>query len=126
MMLWALWRNRNAKLWLDAAKSSMEIVSQTMSWFDDYSQANKKAEAVSIRNRLAKWSVPLPGCLKFNVDGAFLQSSSFGGLGGVARDQDGSFVAGFAKQVNYVLSAYHVELLGTKEALLLLLSLPRQ
>lgn len=46
-------------------------------------------------------------------------------IGGVVRDQNEGFVAGFAKQVCYINSAYHVELLGIKEALLLP-SLPRQ
>lgn len=51
---------------------------------------------------------------------------SFGGFGGVVRDHNGSFVDVFARQVQHVISAYHVELMSIIATLLFVPSLPRQ
>lgn len=72
MLLWALWRNRNEKLWSDKAKLPQELVAQTMAWFDDFVRVNQKPLVLSIKMRQTKWAVPLPGCLKFNVDGSLI------------------------------------------------------
>jgi ribonuclease HI len=104
----------------------MEIVSQTMAWYDDFVSANQRPVTVSVRKDRVQWAAPLSNEWKFNVDGAFLNVSSNGGLGGVIRDSAGMFIVGFAKSVHHVGSAYQVELLGIKEALIFLSSLPRQ
>ncbi|XP_024159070.1 uncharacterized protein LOC112166454 [Rosa chinensis] len=58
--------------------------------------------------------------LKLYTDGAFLQSATHGGVGGVMRNEKGEFIVGFAYHKEYVTSAMHVELLAIKHGLELL------
>jgi hypothetical protein len=108
------------------AKSSLEIVSQTMAWFEDYTRANQIQHNTYVRNTVLTWSPPLPHTLKLNVDGAFLSSSNCGGLGVVVKNHNGQFLASFAKPVHHVISAYQIELLSIREALYFLSSFPNQ
>lgn len=54
---------------------------------------------------------------KLNVDGAFVQNASFGGVGGVLRSATGDFITAFSIPVRHVSSAKHVELLAIRYAL---------
>lgn len=64
-----------------------------------------------------KWNFPKPGYYKLNTDGAS-SKSSFAGIGGVVRDDAGSFVAGFAKFIYQNVSNL-AEVWAAREGLLL-------
>lgn len=98
MFVWSLWKNRNDKLWNDAGKTSPIIISITMAWYEEFLQANKSPTGLSrIHSQVSQhWSPPPNGCLLLNVDGSFLSSNNFGGVGGVLRSCTGDFIAGFS------------------------------
>ncbi|XP_024178797.1 uncharacterized protein LOC112184787 [Rosa chinensis] len=66
------------------------------------------------------WKCPPVGCLKLNIDGAFVKETGAGGVGLVLRDSFGQFLLGKGKSMFGLLSAEHAELLACKEAFLLI------
>ena len=54
-------------------------------------------------NREERWSLPDKGWVKINVDGAVNQMQQ-GGCGGVIRDDNGDFIAGFFFKINNCFS----------------------
>ncbi|XP_024195781.1 uncharacterized protein LOC112198926 [Rosa chinensis] len=117
MLLWALWKNRNIKLWNDTSKNAQEIVVATFTWYAQFLQVQK----IQPQNNAAKlgknWTPPSSHQLKISVDGAFLPSNDIGGIGGVIRRSDGSFLATFLKCVQHVSSPKQVELLAIREGI---------
>ncbi|PRQ48116.1 putative ribonuclease H-like domain-containing protein [Rosa chinensis] len=65
----------------------------------------------------------MSGLLCMNVDGAYVSSLQYGGIGGILRNEKGEFIAGFAYRVPNVSSAFHAELLAIKSGLELIQAL---
>lgn len=122
MFIWSFWKNRNDKLWNNVEKSPQVLISITMSWYEEFLQASHSATVVGNKaTGVAKyWSPPPLDVLKLNVDGSFLSSSNFGGVGGVLRGHKGEFIAGFSHRKLAVFSPLHIELLAIKEGIQLL------
>ena len=55
--------------------------------------------------------------LKLNVDGSFLSSNDFGGVGGALQNCLGEFIVGFSFRKNHVSSPQHIELLAIHEGI---------
>ncbi|XP_062007030.1 uncharacterized protein LOC133724342 [Rosa rugosa] len=114
MHIWALWKNRNSKLWSNTAQSAQAIMLSSFTWHGNYLSAQKVQLQDSVVKPNKHWAPPSQNRVKINVDGAFLPSQNIGGMGGVIRREDGSFVACFAKPVNFSSSPKQVELLAIK------------
>ncbi|XP_062028992.1 uncharacterized protein LOC133744998 [Rosa rugosa] len=126
MILWALWKNRNTKLWDGCAQTSTDIVFSSFSWLDEFRKARHDVAAKLVKMQKKPWKPDPEKRWKLNVDGSFLPNQMKGGLGGVLRDGDGGFKAAFTQPVQHVDSAKQVELLAIKEGLQLLQSLKVQ
>ncbi|XP_004298055.1 PREDICTED: uncharacterized protein LOC101313796 [Fragaria vesca subsp. vesca] len=113
VLLWSIWRNRNEVLWRDKGKSPHQIIIAAMAWYEEYLQANVAHQTSSAVNRQSGrkfWKPPFGTALKLNVDGGFLPTTNQGGLGGVVRDSQGHFIAGFAhSRMEHVSSSLHAE-----------------
>ncbi|KAM5584938.1 hypothetical protein ABKV19_004355 [Rosa sericea] len=117
MLLWALWKNRNSKLWNNTCTNAHGIVVTMFTWYEQFLQAQKTSMHETAAKPSKHWTPPSSNQLKINVDGAFLPSKDFGGIGGVIRRSDGSFVAAFSKFMQHVSSPKQVELLAIREGL---------
>ncbi|XP_062012631.1 uncharacterized protein LOC133729159 [Rosa rugosa] len=123
MVLWALWKNRNNKLWNDSCQTANDLVLGSMTWLEEFEKARKLEKQPKQARNGKTWKPALHGKWKLNVDGSFLPHSTKGGVGGVLRDSSGHFKAGFVLQTSYAASAKHVELMAIKEGLELLRNL---
>ncbi|XP_024171847.1 uncharacterized protein LOC112177831 [Rosa chinensis] len=123
MLVWALWKNRNKKLWNDTTQTTQAIVVGSLTWYQKFLQVQQ----MQIQSQSAKpskyWTPPPTQKLKINVDRAFLPSKHIGGIGGFIRRDDGSFVAGFSQSFQYVSSPKQVKLLAIRTGIDLLLQL---
>lgn len=73
------------------------------------------------QSKLIKFLNPPPsGVLMLNVDGAFLNHQTLGGVGGVVRNNLGEFIAGFAYRKEHMVSPLHVEIMAIKNGIELL------
>nr|XP_016483296.1 PREDICTED: uncharacterized protein LOC107804005 [Nicotiana tabacum] len=82
-----------------------------------YILLTKKGINGSVQKQIQiQWHKPPKGWYKFNIDGAFPGSNCKGGIGGVARNNTGSWILGFHMKVP-TLSATQVELQALRECL---------
>ena len=65
-----------------------------------------------------RWERPLGGWRKLNTDGSVIKSSSMAGCGGVVRDEENSWIAGFTRRIG-VTTNFEAELWGFKDGLML-------
>ncbi|XP_062028495.1 uncharacterized protein LOC133744394 [Rosa rugosa] len=114
MIIWGLWRNRNAKLWENKMQTVTDIKLGCFTWLEDFQKASKPALQTAMQTTKI-WKPA--SALKLNVDGAYLEHRIKGGVGGILRDSMGHFTSAYLKPVNYVSSAFHVELLAIREGI---------
>ncbi|XP_062013892.1 uncharacterized protein LOC133730283 [Rosa rugosa] len=111
MIIWATWRNRNAKVWDGDVKPAFEVVPITLGWWEEYKAVHASIkEPRPVRHEL--WTKPPVGLVKLNVDAAFDNVTGCTGVGGIFRDSSGSFLGGFRHSVSVSNSARHGELLA--------------
>ncbi|KAL6223339.1 hypothetical protein ACLB2K_006726 [Fragaria x ananassa] len=97
------------------AKEVLSKLPGTMTWLEEFHKARHTTKT-SKKKSGEKWTASSYAS-KLNVDGAFLPSLTQGGVGGILRDCNGSFIAAYSKPVHYVASAQHVELMAIRAAL---------
>ncbi|KAL6129489.1 hypothetical protein ACLB2K_072839 [Fragaria x ananassa] len=111
MCMWAVWRNRNAKMWSDEAKQATEVVPITLGWWEEFKKANYPSKPPR-EAALVCWQRPLKGFVKLNVDASFNHSDGTTGLGGVFRDHTGNCLGVFSTFLYQSSSPSHGELLA--------------
>ncbi|PRQ28867.1 hypothetical protein RchiOBHm_Chr5g0007641 [Rosa chinensis] len=73
MLIWAIWKNRNSKLWESACQHLSEVVLLTMRWFKEFTKANNSA--LTQKRGVERWSDWSPlelSWVKYNGDAAFI------------------------------------------------------
>ena len=65
-----------------------------------------------------RWTKPAAGWYKLNTDGSITSANGLVGCGGLIRDRDGQWIAGFAKKID-AISSLAAELWGLREGLAL-------
>ncbi|KAH7832797.1 hypothetical protein Vadar_000030 [Vaccinium darrowii] len=97
-LLWGIWKSRNRVLFNHACVDPVWVMQHAVGQASEFLKANKERslERSSMNaDRVVKqthWGLPPPGLVKINFDGAFVQSLNIGGVGVVARSDDGSFL----------------------------------
>ncbi|XP_024165011.1 uncharacterized protein LOC112172067 [Rosa chinensis] len=114
MTVWALWKNRNEKLWLAKSQSAVALSLGTMAWYESF-LLHRYPNGRKTKGRAHQfWKAPTAGILKLNTDGTFLSSVDSGAVGGVLRNDQGGFVAAVMHQVSHVTAAVHIELVAIR------------
>ncbi|XP_062028850.1 uncharacterized protein LOC133744829 [Rosa rugosa] len=100
MTVWALWKNRNEKLWSEKSQSAVAISLGTMTWYESF-LLNRYPNGRKQKGRAHQfWKAP--------------QAVGYGTVGGVIRNDQGGFVAAIAHQVSHVTAALHIELVAIR------------
>ncbi|CAI0472743.1 unnamed protein product [Linum tenue] len=91
IVLWFLWRERNAQLFNGKKMTEQEIIPRAQAFLSDYrsQQAGVMIQGEARGN--VKWCAPDPRRIKINTDAAILQGDGIV-LGMVARDSQGQFL----------------------------------
>ncbi|XP_024171849.1 uncharacterized protein LOC112177834 [Rosa chinensis] len=111
MIIWATWRNRNAKVWDGDVKLASKVVPIILGWWEEYRAVHALAKVPRpVTHEL--WKKPPVGLVKLYVDVAFDNVTGCTGVGGIFRDSRGSCVGGFRHYVSISNSARHGELLA--------------
>ncbi|CAN1139448.1 hypothetical protein LINPERHAP2_LOCUS11275, partial [Linum perenne] len=95
MVLWSLWRERNARVWSNKKLNSEWIVRLGKDLLADWKQARAgqgRESKVVQRRPCLKWHPPKPGELKCYVDATVEQNLLKTGAGMVIRDDTGAII----------------------------------
>ena len=115
--LWNIWKSRNGYVFrgkIPNPKLAEEIVNQGMEFL--YCVDSPRDLTCSIIKRV-RWEKPQVGWKKLNTDSASKGNSGLARCGGVARDENGRWIAGFSRHIG-VTSSFEAELWGLREGLI--------
>ncbi|XP_024177957.1 uncharacterized protein LOC112183874 [Rosa chinensis] len=113
MIIWALWKNRNLKLWENRSQTATDMLFSCVTWLEEF-QKTRKPAVLPVKQIRQKWKPAAANRVKINVDGAFLEQIPHGEIGGIMRDSSSQFIAAFTQSVQHVTSVKHVELLAIR------------
>ncbi|XP_045810884.1 uncharacterized protein LOC123905319 [Trifolium pratense] len=96
-LFWCIWHNRNEKIWNDNIPSPSQVGRMTFvvwnKWFTVHQL--QRHNVVPVEDpRPVRWKKSRVGCIKCNVDVAFVVGSGVTSMGLCFRDTNGQFVAG--------------------------------
>lgn len=116
---WYIWKARNAWVFKREWVEETQIIGNALSEFSDFCalKTQKPGNIVVQAHEVDRWSPPLRGAFKINVDGALDKSRGKGGVGIVVRDEMGQIVKLAAIPLSNVWVAEMVEALGFRSAL---------
>ncbi|KAH7863681.1 hypothetical protein Vadar_020669 [Vaccinium darrowii] len=97
-LVWGIWKSRNQAMFDHCRADPVWVMQQAVRSAAEFLEANKEEESemeILCADRPSKqvqWQAPTSGFVKINFDGAFIQNLNGGGIGVVARSDDGSFL----------------------------------
>ncbi|KAK9046567.1 hypothetical protein V6N11_052453 [Hibiscus sabdariffa] len=98
ILCWLIWKRRCDMLFNPSTKEVEGIVAKGNRLLEECRQAfQKNAENRVEQGSEMKWSLPTVGWVKLNVDASVEPNTSRAGIGGVIRDDRGSWRVGFAR-----------------------------
>ena len=116
--VWCIWISRNMAVFngkIVNQNLSTEIMNQVLEFiYCVHSPRNP----VRKLNRGIRWERPPLGWMKLNTDGSWLGGADRAGCGGIVRDDQGEWVAGFSRHIGST-NSFTAELWGLREGLLL-------
>ncbi|KAM7503559.1 hypothetical protein LguiB_002463 [Lonicera macranthoides] len=122
-VLWSIWKARNRFEFDNVLSKHDDILKESLSLskeiFVTFHQ-NYEASISSISgNTLIHWKFPVAGTVKVNTDGSCLGNPGPAGIGGVARNDQGQWLAGFAGFIGKA-TILKAEIWPVREAMLLI------
>ncbi|CAN1136231.1 Putative ribonuclease H protein At1g65750 [Linum perenne] len=98
-VMWAIWKERNQRVWNRQSTSASVVVSGGLETLHEWQAVwlkSKRAINIVPRQviRCGQWHPPKPNFLKCNVDASIRENELRWGSGMVLRSEDGSFVSG--------------------------------
>ncbi|CAL1370925.1 unnamed protein product [Linum trigynum] len=97
VLLWYLWKERNAHLFNRAKLPEEEIAMRAQAFLNDYRQYQEVLQEGNAPAMIQGWKRPNPGMIKVNVDLGVVDGGM--GLVVVIRNAGGSFVLAAAKMI---------------------------
>ncbi|XP_027150290.1 uncharacterized protein LOC113750523 [Coffea eugenioides] len=125
IILWNFWNNRNGTIFYVAYKDSLNIVSLSISYLQQFHDAHLSILDPSPATRRShshqpQWIKPSNGYCKANFNGAIFPSNASSDIGVVIRDDQGLFIAGFTQKISRLMDPSVVESRAAKYAMKLL------
>ena len=114
--VWLIWKRRNHLVFRSLGPNphlAKEIVQRA---FEYYFYAAPAKELVVKIVRPIRWSKPIAGWLKLNTDGSSLGNPGLAGGGGLIRNEEGGWVAGFARKIG-ITTSFLAELWALRDGL---------
>ncbi|CAL1404049.1 unnamed protein product [Linum trigynum] len=97
VLLWFLWKERNAHMFNRSKLDEGEIVARSQAYLEEYKQHQVREQVVATPS-VKHWKKPDFGKVKINTDAGLLENGGIG-LGVVIRDAEGNFILAAAKKI---------------------------
>ncbi|BFG14167.1 hypothetical protein CerSpe_004410 [Prunus speciosa] len=108
MLIWALWKDRNSRIWECVGTSPTVLVSQASSWLQEFHSLLLGQSPSVPHQPIHRWIAPRDGFAKVNVGGVWLAADRCGGIGVVIRNESGSVLAACSKKLRNIGSLDHL------------------
>ncbi|XP_061993614.1 uncharacterized protein LOC133711522 [Rosa rugosa] len=80
-LLWGVWKERNCRVWENKVTRASDVTLMSCSRLQDFINYNSSSQGGSTRRaNMVIWKCPPVGCLKLNIDGAFVKETGAGGV----------------------------------------------
>ena len=116
--VWLIWQGRNKLVFENKRlnpKIDGDIVYKAIEYFHCAGKALMSKHKIM---KQIKWDKPTNGWRKLNVDGASMGNSGMAGGGGLLRDDEGSWLGGFARRIGFA-NSFNAELWALRDGLML-------
>jgi hypothetical protein len=114
--LWFIWTERNV-IREEGRRRSAEMLARSVEMYaKENADLFSKPQVQRVRY-WAHWTKPPEDVLKLNVDASFFHESKAGSWGFLIRDSDGDVMLIGRGRVNYLVSAFHAELIASLQGL---------
>ncbi|KAL3719483.1 hypothetical protein ACJRO7_004447 [Eucalyptus globulus] len=105
-ILWQIWKARNSRIFRGKIPSPTDVLDLAQTQNLDFSRGRKKNTNHTTSQRLPEvWTPPGKGQLKVNVNASWVPGENLCSVAGIARDEEGSIVDGFAAEARASSSA---------------------
>lgn len=116
MVLWGIWFFRNKKVWDNKVVNNVVAMDCSAKYPAQASRATPSNTGTVQRQPASqKWTSPIAGSFKLNVDAAIRLGEDSLSVGLVLRDHLGSFIAGKVRCMKMVNSVFEAEVFVIKE-----------
>ncbi|CAN0841413.1 Transposon TX1 uncharacterized 149 kDa protein [Linum grandiflorum] len=95
-ILWAVWRERNARVWKSSAQIASRVVEMAKETVAEWKEAQQRRggqERIPMRSECQRWHPPPENAMKCNVDAAWFLDRGEVGLGACLRDANGELMS---------------------------------
>ena len=107
--MWSLWGSRNDRKHGKAPIDAVAAVNWALDVCFYLTSVQENAAGSTTVTAPQRWQRPPVNSVKINVDGAFVDHESSGGIGAVARDDMGEFLLATTRRLPAVASALAAE-----------------
>ena len=125
-MGWSLWYNRNAKRVGSTSLPGEKIFNDAVERLQEFHSVKDYSTQEDVVVHSTKWWPPPHPIYKINFDGATFIDSDSTGLGVVADDSDGMFIASLSERIRLPPMVADLEALACRRAILFALELGLQ
>ncbi|XP_075492415.1 uncharacterized protein LOC142530463 [Primulina tabacum] len=119
-ILWAIWKQKNSLLWNNHIDTLSRVVVRAMRFLNDWislAKSNKGSQEAGPRNQTCRWTPPLIGAVKCNIDAAFFEDIKSAGISMVVRDEEGRLLMARTNLIKVLRCVKEGEAIGLLEAL---------
>lgn len=107
VLCWSIWNRRNKWVWSRIADSVFGITSAAMNLLVNWKTTQRernRCSSLPVKSGVQRWQVPQRNWVKINIDAAVFMDLRAIGIGGIVRDERGSFLRAMCKQKEGVWS----------------------
>ena len=108
IIIWAIWNNRNAVVMQENARNSQGVAMFAASYYQEYKNATAKEERIVTAEKQI-WSKPPLNVIKINFDGSVNEEGRKGGIGVIARDENGEVMGALQTSVEGITDPSSIE-----------------
>ena len=114
--IWLIWKHRNHTVFRNSGPNPNLAKEITLRSFEYFFCAAPDKRSVDRVTRPIQWSKLVAGWMKLNTDGSSLGNPGLAGGGGLIRNEEGTWVVGFARKIG-ITSSFLAELWALRDGL---------
>ena len=119
VVLWSIWNVHNSAVFKDSVKIPSKVAADALRYIQEFQNAQVKPVHMvqQVTRESVRWSAPVKGWYKVNMDGAIFANIQKVGIGVVIRNDGGEFLGALCELLDYDEDAVDAEALAALRAI---------